>query len=476
MQTTKAILILWLLPMGLMAQFDTWSDPLIITDTLSINSNYTVYNQANTAWLFYEKRDDSTSSAGIYTLDLVNPGPEYKLLGDDGNEYKQPQITYSSQGGNKVRLIYSTNAHSATENIVVADLDLNTLHLDNFWFLTNDTNSNTTPVVSDHHIAWLSSGQMKAGYLYTSGNASGIERISLVDTGICLSPSINASSIYWQKEEDGHLITYRSTSTYKPDSADYYWGAPEIIDNDPGTTSYSVSPPYDFIGFEYLFTLEADSIFFKDLWWGEKELLFTNPYDSPMEYLSFICWDLAVAKSEFYHLGFTGFTTGEGNSREIISLTHDYWFLDTVNLSSNTVEDLNPKFFWGEAVPNQFNNWYVYCIWQSNRSGKWPLVMSKNIAYIGSGLEEQANPLNLNTHPNPFKESLNIQFVAADKSSCDISIYAMDGRCIHKHRIDHPDPFSDKMQWIPKTTLSKGTYLIVIQQNNAVSTQKVIFE
>ena len=82
-------------------------------------------------------------------------------------------------------------------------------------------------------------------------------------------------------------------------------------------------------------------------------------------------------------------------------------------------------------------------------------------------------------YPNPFNPSAKIDIEIPDAGIVQIIIYDILGRIVLDHKKEFPSAGKYQFVWNPRTTsgnsLSTGTYIVTIRNQNNINTQKITF-
>ncbi len=93
------------------AQWEPWSDPLSLTDSISYNANPVILVSYTCTYMFYEKKQELNAPTMIYYRDIESMSEEQAVFNNPEYEYRNPRILYTAYPSFLTLLIYETNTN-----------------------------------------------------------------------------------------------------------------------------------------------------------------------------------------------------------------------------------------------------------------------------------------------------------------------------------------------------------------------------
>jgi hypothetical protein len=452
-----------------------WTEPTAVTDSNSFNANPFVWvNGSDISIMFYEKKFDNTSNAMIYQTELNGDEIEYPLLNDENINYHQPVFLSKGYEGRVGFLLYLADLNGKFE--LFATEYMTDGSLDKTFLLIMENEDIESFGLSDYNnwLGWNSGGSAYVGQIRSISDTIFVEGVTKLDSVSCSNIVVGNRLAGWEKQIGDSITVNYSRYMYDSGIQEYYWSDPTEIDRLGNEPNLNIDESVWEEQLNILSWVDPDYIKSYDIY--VEETFTYSIYDlSEPKHPSGFYWYMAVLSflPDLYYLSFDA---EEAEYREIYCLQSDWGWNDTVQITNNNVEDVNPDLFSGEyALP--VNSQYVYCIWQSYRNGKAPLYMSKSKAEVGSGVEESKTTyIPIDISPNPFSGSTEISFELKRNSPVTLSIFTIDGSLIESFALEDKSQTIRHFQWQPKLDLPKGTYLITLQQDGKSSATKVIYK
>ncbi len=439
---------------------NNWSEPVILTDTVSYNSNPNLL--INSHDLFYEKKFYPLSPTSIYYRDLYYMN-EIPVLSNDSISYRNPLpiiVEYDNY-----YLMYESN-QNGNYDIYAIEYFFNG-NFGNTIQLTTTPDDESLLKVSYNYEGsyfgtWIANENVYVANIdYYFGDLF-FENIEILDTGNCSNPVCEYGDVYWQRFENNEFHIYRAgnNSGNWTDPLTLY-----TIGNNVGLTMTRVL---------------WDEFEGCPVWENEGEILYYNSYNGEVNTFEINGIDSAYQLSSFYYYVNTGegylstvsFTTGTGNDQEIY--VDGGYGLELENISNNNVKDSHSKLFQG---PSCGGYWEFYCIWQSNINGYTALNSSMTYIIFGD-VEESKYEKSLSIYPNPFKETLNIDLIKKNPDLSILEIFTINGKKLLRRKFQGQAGTLQSIIWNPEgdgIKLSEGIYLVKITQGKSSIVRKVVY-
>ncbi len=460
------------------AQFyPDWTEPVAITDSLSINSNPVVLtttdDQNNDVFCFYEKRATGGSPSRIWYRNIYTMSDEQIVFNEDVFEFRNPNIlVYPPYYDSRYFLVYESNQ--------TGDFDLYGIE-----FFTDGTfgqpfNLTNTPGDESscdlgggyefNEACWKYEESILTSHISVIGDSLQFEEVYTIDTTNCFDPVCTQNYVLYRK------ITNDSSHIYysKFNEAENLWTEPDTVYATGNNINLAIAKYNSYLYNDWVTAVWENN---RQLlsWEGSYQEISHGEFEGISECVEpdFLTFDIYVDYFDFPAV-FT-FYSGEGQNKEVYSYA-DYAFYGQ-NLSNNNVVDSNPKVFYGPFYSNYFN---TIDIWQTHINGNSVLYMSQISILLGSIGDHKRNDVQfLRISPNPFNEMLNIEYYISGNNEVSIDIYTISGK-----QIDHINIYDQKTGWNTytwkvlengKNNLPEGIYFIVLKQGNETVSKKTIY-
>lgn len=457
------------------AQFyPDWTDPVPITDSLSINSNPVILTTtANDVFCFYEKRPSLESPSQIWYRNIYTMTDEQLVFSNDSFEYRNPKmLTLSPYYDSRYFLIYESNETGVFDLYGVEFFPDGSFN--ESFKLTNTTNAESSFFINqgyDFQIAcWKSGESIQFAHITQQEDTLQFEEIYTIDTNNCFEPICSNGYVFYRKTINDSSQIYFSHYN----EATNLWTEPDTI----YATGNNINMNTSMFTPEFFF--ESDII----CWENNGHLFNWDSYSYSMEQVElegitqcfepdFLNYDLYT---EYFNLpALLTFRIGEGNESEIF--VSNYISSNGQVISNNNTPDSNPKLFYGPFLYPYFN---AIDIWQSQINDNTVLCMSQASILLGGITDKDGNNNKfLKTSPNPFKNELKIEYFLSSNEKASLDIYTLTGKHIDHININSQKPGWNFLIWNTlengKNNLPEGVYFVTLRQGNETATQKIIY-
>ncbi len=471
-----SISVLFLIGIAQAQFYAEWTEPVAISDSLSISSNPVVLtateNSNNDVFCFYEKKMSVDSPSQIWYRNIYLMTEEQLVLSDDVFEFRNPKILdFSPYYDSRYFLIYESNE---TGNYDLFGIEF---FVDGSFGspfnLTNtpgDENSCSLGGGYEYNEAcWKHEESILVSHISIVGDSLQFEEIFTIDTNICFDPVCTQEYVFYRKIINDSSHIYFSEFN----EAENLWTEPDTI--------YATGNNINLAAVKYNSNIYDNSV--RIIWENNKQLVSWENSYSTISFGEFqgipecfepdlLTFDLWVDFFDFPAV--ITFCSGEGQNKEVFACA-GYGSIG-LNISDNSVADNNPRVFYGPYFSNYFN---AIDIWQSHINNNKVLYMSQISILMGSIDEKGRTDEYLRTNPNPFKNELKIEYFLLANGKASIDIYSITGKQIHhiglKSQIDGWDSYTWNPVKIRQTDLPEGIYFIVLKQGNESTVQKVVY-
>jgi hypothetical protein len=488
--------LMFLIPFRIFCQFDVWTTPAPISDSLTDNRNAIVaeleFYGGDDIYVFWEKSSDTNSTAiycrRYYAADdpvalvtaegfhLINPC----ILKNANVSYPPSDTTFyffylSDQDGD-FDIYYKKYANgNFTEAVALTDTPGDEKQLRSSGY---------------HGLTWEYEGKIIYNQLdQTNGEPFSFLGEIVVDSGNCSNPAMEPrpeymdgaeSYIAWEKVVGDS--TRIMISGWDWDSG-YGWIAPETIDS----TGHNTHPRFEESTFQEVGpTLCWDNLDFA----GERRVFCTNPTDIPFNYFVLqmvqdqeyfpAIFNIFMGASWLWDYAVLTYIKDENGQSEVYVPTYPYLSSSPdqyFNLSNSPGNETNPS-LWNGYYFGEYQD--VINIWESRRNGHWQLFTSKVLVQIYGGVDDrnQKGQDLMRVSPNPFTDRFTINFKSEITSKASIVLYDHLGRQVGN--LLEPDMQIGDQSWViepEKITgheLPPGIYFVRLQAEGMDYSAKLV--
>ena len=451
----KAILILSIIFISISVKsqvYQTWSDPIALTDSSSSNSNPDVVSyDGGESYMFYEK------SSTIWWKKISEPMSDEQMLISGWPEvnYRNPKVV------NYNFLIFECNATNNDQyEIFGVKFDENGLVGNSFQLTNTNYDENSFYATNSSSICcWESEGNIIVADIQNSGDTLQFTNLEIIDSGNCFDPVCKNGFISWRKIEANESHIYYSEKPWTIPE----WSDPEIITQTGNNTNLSLSRTLNwFEGGYHLCWQSPNLIYFCEV--PSINIQISSP-DIPGidNYFEPTAFNLVIAVDytpELYSFA------GETNSIRNIYIKDDMYSGEVVNITDDTLVNKNPQMFAGSEYSYHYD---VYNSWQTEIDGYDVLFMSM-ASYLFGEINEN-NAIHFEISPNPASNNQNITISTAENIKVySAQIYSVSGELILKTDFD---PNSNNYE-IDLGEALPGVYFIKFQTLEGEVVRKVI--
>ncbi len=457
----KAIIIsiVIFISVSVKSQYETWSNPIALTDSSSYNSNPELatlpeYSYGN-LFMFYEKRQQPQGISQIWWKNISAPNSEEQILigGLPDVDYLNPKIL------NNDILVYECN--------ISGNYDLYGIKIDEFGTVGNsfqltDTEYDERSFYGENYYlpycCWESNGNIIIADIDYSSDSLQFLNLITIDTGNCNSPSCLYKFITWQKIENNESHIYYSEKEYS--SSD--WSEPDTIIHTNDNTNLSVSRAV-MDGGDHVCWQSSNNVYYKIKYPGAE--IYSPDFSDIENYYEPTVYTLVILSK--YDPDLHSFV-GETESIRNIYISDGMYSNNVIQLTNDTLIEKKPRFLTGRYFTGAYE---IYNMWQTEINGYDVLYTSFAIFSIG-GINDNTM-IELNIAPNPVSNNQNIIISSPENISIySAQIYSVSGELILK------TDFNSKSQQheIDLKNALPGVYFIKIQTSQGESVKKLIIK
>jgi len=474
MKKITIIILFLLFPVFLNAQFDEWTDPVALTDSVSFNTNPNIiitddYSSGG-VFVFYEKKWNEDSPKEIYMRNITSMADEQLAVGDGIFEFRNPQLYKTEYSNCRYFLIYESDLSGNFDLYGIEFFEDATFSVP-FRLTETEYDENSCYINIDYYynnIVWETNEQIRVSTFSLVSDTLQFNEIITIDTNACFDPVCCYEFIAWRKIENDSSHIYSSSYEYLSGE----WSEPDTVYTSGHNINLSMSSGMNWAYISVICWENSNNIICYDLW--EHDTLFPEyPGITEYNYPSMFNYDLVIT-NYFYPFILT-YSSGLSDESEIYAYTE---FNGNENISNNNYADINPSLFCGKFFMYYFD---VLNIWQSHRNEHIILYMSKISILYGDISENNLNEKHnlLSVIPNPFFDRLKITCKLLNNNRAIVKIYNLHGQEIKHFNIYDNKKGRHTLHWEPgngnSPDIAKGIYTVLFQQGNIKQAQKVIY-
>ncbi len=450
-----------------------WSEPFPLTDSVSDNSNpsmYLIYQ--NSLYMVWEKQIDSVSTS-IYMDNILDAEPPQEVQASSGVQYRNPQImnaNYYPDCDSVFFLIYETNENG---NI---DIYFKAYMMDGS-FLPAEPLVNTP--FDDHQLTvghidyWDGGGSFRNAALYIRNDSLFARNLmrdgwyiyfdneKMIDSFSSSDPVAIDNYVAYLKEEDEEFHIYHSVCNNSGN-----WDTPQLIYDSADCRNLDFSLHYgNLVWSSYKDTVWKTMTM--DLW-GYEFHTYDFSKNTPFDPAAL---GLIVGVKSWWTEFWIASPFPENNVDEIF-MTDFAGGNDFLNFSNSGTMNQNPRFFIGE--PTNYCQ-YDYLLWESYRNGHWQIWASKIIQCAGLVDEMEDDNRFISTYPNPFNSETTLEFTLEHRDHVLIEAYDNRGVLIATITDQAYEQGAHQLRWNDKG-LPAGMYIIKMNVGENIYSSKLIKE
>ncbi len=463
-----SVFLVFFIPFEASCQYtEPWSDPVMLTDAESYNSNPEVVVVGNQAFMFYEKRLTPGGPSRIYYREIKTMGEETELLGDPVFSFRNPTVVKFEYPDDGYCLYY--------ESDIAGNFDLYGLRFDGgpvfgepvqLTFTPDDENSAAFDYNYDH-ASWINNGNLLAAKVIHDPDTIYLANTQTIDYTGCGEPRCCAFRIVYLKSQgDSAAVWY---ADWQWDQLQ--WGDPVVLDSIGNNGYCSCDRTNWFISSEDCIVYEKEGSIIN---WYYDEFYPIEPtgFGEDMHQPNSALYDIPVEYSPA-PLFITFASEAEGYSD-----IYAFWMMGepVENISQDTLPNANPLFFWGWFGSNPCSQYFLD-IWETEEGGYRPLYMSKCALYVCGGTDEAGSGGDrLVLSPNPFGDVLAIRYFPVERGEYTVSIRSSEGKLLRQFtQMALPGEWNETT-FRPDAGTAPGMLVITVGQKGRELFRKVIYK
>lgn len=467
----KSILILSILLFTLSAKpqlMGEWSLPIALTDTLSNNANpvVAVYPDDDAElYMFFEKGEAPFRQ--IWWKKISEPMSEEQIFIDAWPEvdYRNPQIFQNSF------LLFESNVFG-NYNLFGVKFDENGLAGGIFQLTNTEYDESSFFIINGYYsntCCWDSEDNVFIAELQQSQDTLTLEDIVLIDSGDCFDPVCQNNYIAWRKVENNESHIYYSQKNWSTSQ----WSEPEAIVDTGNNINHSLS----------IVAISEIDEGYNLCWQTNNKIYFSNLNGSYLYSPNIPGVENYYEPSAYNYMfltdNFPGFYSfvGETDSARDIYIMDDYGSSNVLKITNDLQLNKNPRLYTGRNVYG-YSQYEIVNIWQTEINGYDVLYSSYAVYNVVIGGIDENEQSRLNVYPNPFTETLNIEFFPKGSEMINLEIYTLNGERVFSREIQGQTNTLQSISWNPKSdwkSLSQGVYFVKLTQGESITVKKVIY-
>jgi len=466
----------------IVAQYEPWSDPVSLTDSLTDNRNANmqfVRFSENDIYIFWEKSTDSLSTAIYYKRFYGNDEPEV-FLSDEGIHYTNFQfLNWNNYKLSKTATFYAFYESDET--------GINRIYYriyDNGFSepqeLTNSSDEQTNLLCNyEGRIVWMENNRIM--HMMLDLNTFIFDDAVVIDSGDCSFPSISQPESEFWMGNGFPVVTYikaeNDSSKVKVRLYDQDDGWLDPITIFTGSQCSNLSfcngmGPLMIITWDY-YNDTSWYIITYDL--EDPQMLISQFVQQEPFHPVFYSGIIPVKSGNYIEAGISSFIYCNNDTSDIYTAPFYYGANPPFDAYQNVSKSINvvnnPKVFSGERIGC---NYYFINIWEEFVNNHWQLKYSISHECL-SKIEENNESINveLKVNPNPISEEANISFSLDNTYNIILSIYNSSGNVIETLESTKLSAGEYSYIW-SGNTCKPGFYFVLLQSELGLVSKKVV--
>lgn len=482
MKSNFSILVMLFIPFLLFSQYNEWSDPVMLTDSMSNNTSATyktIFNNGtDMQMIFYEKSTDTASTA-IYMKPDIWDTVQVEIISEPGVHFKNPQIFYFDYYWDKFNsdtlfyLFYETNINGNWDIYYLKYHYENGFSTPAVSFCNSDENEYN--LCSNAYKALVYQLNDKIIYREFQEDTYSFSDALIIAEGQCHHPLIDYHHefIVWQTGVEGNYSIDFSRYMWSSDE----WSEPYTLTNFGNNVMLNISDVDAPLLIWEKQTDTVSQIYTYDFWNAPDTtyslidfLSGVNKYDPSILGLNIVTDESAMA-------GFTGiasFTTQLPCSTPVYANQYVGENL-FYNVSVTPGICYNTNIFFNKFESSSYN---LILTWETEHNGNRALYGSHiNILLGDIETIDKKEVIELSAVPNPYHFTTELIIKTGSHQFLDLIIYDIHGNICLSKEIETNENGELSFIWDGKnesgTELREGLYFCRISNHNLIRTIKI---
>ena len=451
--------------------FDEWSEPVMLTDSLSFNTNPDIFVLdifQSDLYMYYEKRENPYSPKQIWMRRISSAtSAEQLVISDDVATFRNPQVInfYGFWG---FFLLYESDINGTFQlyamNLIPSQDSIGEPY--QLTFGEQDIYDSYNHPNYPRTLCYMTGDSiMICDLTGWSGNLTITGKTSFgSENGSC--PVCYDHFITWQKPEAGENKIWYSSKPYPQTE----WSDPEPLFTEGNNENLEMETEMPGTGIGFICWQNSDTMIFYDYYFEDfygQQFSGISQYSEPHLFR----YDLIT---DYIGMHFFTFCSGVGNNKEVFVANPDF-MQQTTNLSNNQVPDHNPYLFPGR----NFTYYYeLLNVWESEVNNHI-VIYKSDIGILWGNIKENTavtEQIKINVFPNPFRSQTTINFRTNEILPVTLTIHDLTGKQVFSTRLDNVNQGWNSFIFYPGKykVRSHGTYFLEITNGNASGAAKLL--
>ncbi len=457
------------------AQFyEDWTEPLAITDSISINTNPDVLADTDIldgdVVVFYEKTMSVESNSQIWMRNLTTLEEEQEILAIENIDFRNPKLlVFSPYYDTRCFIIYESN-EAGNFDIYGIEFFEDGSFGSSFQLTNTPEDENSCYISSldaDITACWETNSNIYFSEISFSQDTLQFEEIVTIDTNYCMEPICSDDHVFYRKMvgDSAHIYFSKNIATG-------VWTQPAAL--------YAIGNNINLQMIKHMFYSTMDGEYI--IWENNGQAQVWTYWSQEVSTVQFqgaeICYEPSCLTydviTDFWMPAIYTFCSGNNENREVYAINEEFSYV-VINISNNSNIDRYPKLFMGKMAYNYFN---TLNIWQSELNDNSVLYLSQVSVLIGGTTKYKKNKLDLQISPNPFKDHLEIGFNSKEKGIVCIEIVSITGKKLFEKKINVNANYIHSFTWNPQKdgiNLSRGIYFVKLKLGESSIVRKVVY-
>jgi len=451
-----------------------WSEPVVLTDSLSSNSNPNILimgsGGGSEVFMFYEKKWNNGYPKEIWMRNITEFTDEQMVLAADVIEFRNPQLLKTNYSSPKYYLIFESGLNDNFDIFGIEFFEDGSFGIP--FQLTNTPENEQACYINFNFeynkftASWEANGNILVAEIIENSDTLKFIDVEIIELDSGMEPVCSSQHVYWRK------MMNDSSGIYFSEELPAGWSDPQPLFTSGNNINLSLQRIMWNMGEGIVSWENANHILFNN-YFTNIDTLYYDGFDQMHQPSAFIYFIMV----DNYFPGVITFSSGNESEQEIY-VSDDLLGTGPIMISDNTWKDYNPVLFEGLSYSNSFD---LLNVWQSDINDHSVLFISY-IEIIISDINHhhftKTQEILLRVNPNPFSEELTIHYQLPENGPALLEIYNLSGYRILQWHLPDNNNSEQFISWNPEhenANLTEGIYLVKLSQKEQSTTRKVIY-
>ena len=456
---------------------ESWTEPLLISDTLTDNRNtalyWTTWYGGEDYYFFWEKKIDDSTTA-IYGRRYYTPEEPVEILHSPGVKYSNVQMIEHYPAQDTAFVLFYQSDENGKEDIFYR-FYITGGFSEPFTLSEAAGDDEHLRANNDRSLVWERNDSIFHVILETGNQPGPVDIIDTNGRNPVIIESYGWSGIQtvaWEKlVNDSSHIYLSEYDGWAPS-----WSEPILVSDSGNNTGLRFCASLFDMNVENLtwdhHGIFGHSVHVYDIF--EETLYELEFHQEAPTSPDLFAYDIPL--SEWIEAAFLVYLREENDTLQVVG--NEGWFsVDPGSyspVSGSALPKYNPRLFEGDHYGNCFND--VICIWEEEANGMRQLWTSYYpLCLFGSVDEKAYNPLRLSVSPNPADEVAHIRFESPGPATFMIRVFNPAGQPVSTY--NHDTHHRGQVDFSMNTgDLVPGIYLLEVSDGKRGSSAKLLIQ